>query len=77
MSLKWARRLRRTLIAGTVTGEAGYDQTSGLLSRNAERRWQGDTEDACTLHTLHVGFTCALMALSALKLRKKSNASLL
>lgn len=56
--------------------EAGYDQTSGLLSRNAERTWQGDAEDACSLHTLHISFTHVLMALSALKLRKKSHASL-
>lgn len=56
--------------------EAGYDQTSGLLSRNAERMWQGDPEDACTLHTFHIGFTHALTALSALKLRKKSHPSL-
>lgn len=56
--------------------EAGYDQTRGLLSRNAERMWQGDTEDACTLYTFHIGFIHALMALSTLKLGKKSHASL-
>lgn len=56
--------------------EAGYDQTSGLLSRNAERMWQGNAEDACTLHTLHIGFTHALVALSAPKERNESHASL-
>lgn len=76
MSLKSACRLRRTLIAGGVTGdgsEAGYDQTSGLPSRNAERMWQGNAEDACFLH---IGFTHALMALSAPKERNESHASL-